>query len=383
MPPIGLSHAFIAISADMRRIVYVSPVSWRSPRQRPHHFVDWAARVLGSEVLWVDPTPSRLPQLSDLCRAREPWCRAFAASQPDWLHLVRPSLLPVDPLPGLRMLNIPGNRAVLRAMRAFSFGASDTTLVIGKPSALAVSAVRHLGIPSVYDAMDAFPAFYRGWSREHIQCMEEYLIQSTTSLWVSSDSLYECWCGQRPDVQLVLNGVPASCELPEDDPMASPSGPFGYVGTIARWFDWPWLIRLAHLMPGRAIEIVGPNYSSVPKDLPPNIRLFGARPYAWSMRRMQTWSAGLIPFLRNELTDRVDPVKYYEYRAAGLPVISTAFGSMRQRGTTDGVLLVTDPGNMPDPSSVIERLALTRAQRADFICRNSWDVRFGAVQWHR
>ena len=320
--------------------------------------------------------------MSDLYRARELRSRCSTESQPDWLRLVRPALLPVDPLPGLRVLNRLGCRAALRAMRAFAIGANDTILVIGKPSSLAVCAIGQLGISSVYDAMDAFPAFYRGMSRRHMWRMEESLIRDTTAVWVSSGGLRERWRTRRPDVQLVPNGVSAFYELPREDRVGLLHGPVGYVGTIARWFDWQWLVRLACAMPNREIELVGPIVGKPPRALPANVQLLGERPHLWCMQRMQTWSAGLIPFLQDELTECVDPVKYYEYRAAGLPVISTAFGSMRQRGATDGVLLVSDPGTMSDPSAALAQLTLTRSQRADFIRRNSWDARFGAVEWH-
>ncbi len=383
MRPIELCRVFGAISAEMRRVVYLSPVSWHAPRQRPHHFAEWAARVLGSEVLWVEPTPSRLPQLSDLYRARVLSNTISDGSQPDWLRLIHPKLLPVDPLFGLRLLNEPGFRAALRAMQAFANGSADTTLVIGKPCLLAVLAIGQLGLPSVYDAMDAFPAFYRGMSRRHMQRMEEILVRDARSVWVSSNGLRERWCVHRPDLQLVPNGVSACFEVSQHDREFPSNGPLGYIGTIAQWFDWQWLVRLARAIPDRAIELVGPIVGKPPRALPANVQLLGERPHLWCMQRMQTWSAGLIPFLQDELTECVDPVKYYEYRAAGLPVISTAFGSMRQRGATDGVLLVSDPGTMSDPSAALAQLTLTRSQRADFIRRNSWDARFGAVEWHQ
>ena len=52
---------------------------------------------------------------------------------------------------------------------------------------------------------------------------------------------------------------------------------------------------------------------------------------------LATFDIGLIPFKINELTASVDPVKYYEYRAAALPILSSRFGDMALRNSDDGV----------------------------------------------
>ncbi len=52
---------------------------------------------------------------------------------------------------------------------------------------------------------------------------------------------------------------------------------------------------------------------------------------------MAEFDVGLIPFKQNALTAAVDPIKYYEYRALALPVISTDFGEMHERGDLPGL----------------------------------------------
>ncbi|CAK9884446.1 MAG: hypothetical protein XXXJIFNMEKO3_00832 [Candidatus Erwinia impunctatus] len=46
---------------------------------------------------------------------------------------------------------------------------------------------------------------------------------------------------------------------------------------------------------------------------------------------LSTFDYGIIPFKVNELTNSVDPVKYYEYEAADLKIISSSFGEMSWR----------------------------------------------------
>lgn len=91
---------------------------------------------------------------------------------------------------------------------------------------------------------------------------------------------------------------------------------------------------------------------------------------------MQEFDVGLIPFKKILLTESVDPIKYYEYRALGLPVLSTDFGEMALRKSTDGTYLsrgVEDVGELA-------ALALQYHASSEVICKfrefNSWKSRF-------
>ncbi len=91
---------------------------------------------------------------------------------------------------------------------------------------------------------------------------------------------------------------------------------------------------------------------------------------------MARFSAGLIPFRNNSLTAGVDPIKYYEYRAAGLPVLSTSFGEMALRKAEDGVFFL-DQAN--DLSSLVNRALRHRENRtamARFRRDHDWRERF-------
>jgi glycosyltransferase involved in cell wall biosynthesis len=56
----------------------------------------------------------------------------------------------------------------------------------------------------------------------------------------------------------------------------------------------------------------------------PNIRLLGQRPYADLPAYAAAFDVALVPFVRNELTAAVNPIKLREYLCAGLPVVATA-----------------------------------------------------------
>lgn len=362
------------------QLIYLSPLPWSSFAQRPHKFVEWFHDVTGGAIIWIDPYPTRFPVASDFKRI------AHAVSSPipkipDWLCVIQPAALPIEPLPASAIVNGVFWLRIFKRLKQFS-ATDETLLVVGKPSLLALAIMRSLPmLRTVYDAMDDFPAFYSGVSRVAMRMREERLVRQVNSLMVSSSVLKQRWIKSRADVLLVRNGLDSTAlpivqpKLPVRDQVV-----FGYVGTIASWFDWQWTIELARLRPNDLIRLIGPVFCSTPDRLPANIEILPACDHSAALRAMQELDVGLIPFLSNKLTLSVDPIKYYEYRALGLPVISTDFGEMSFRQGEDGVFLSK---NLADLGQTIEQALMFQPSShatLQFQVDNSWQARFASAQ---
>jgi hypothetical protein len=362
------------------QLVYLSPVPWSSFAQRPHKFVAWFHANTGGDVLWVDPYPTRFPLLSDFRRL------GLHVSQENhvshvWLRVIKPSALPIEPLPGSGWVNALMWRSTLKDIDAF-FCQKPTLLVIGKPSVLALAVLnRFKGFKSVYDAMDDFPAFYSGFSCLAMRWREQQLVRRVTSVLASSTALKQRWGDVRADVQLVHNGLDANVlPAPRSYVAVREKKVLGYVGTIAAWFDWDWVIALAKARPTDAVRLIGPMFSPVPAALPRNIEMLPSRNHQEALLAIQDFDVGLIPFKKNDLTVSVDPIKYYEYRALGLPVISTDFGEMAFRGGEDGTFLSCDVDGI---NSLVEGALRYNADVESirqFRIGNTWGVRFTAAK---
>ncbi|WP_295954056.1 glycosyl transferase [Rhodoferax sp.] len=362
------------------RLVYLSPVPWATFAQRPQKFASWFHSRTDGEVLWVDPYPTRFPRLSDIGRfdsTKDP----DGQVQPDWIRVIKPFSLPLEPLPGAGWANAIFWRPILDELAHFVKN-HDALLVIGKPSLLALAVLHRLkDIPSVYDAMDDFPAFYKGLSRYAMAKREARLVRRVDSLWVTSTSLKQRWEGLHPSAHLVPNALDASLMPTAKIKSIEPSTQiFGYVGTIAAWFDWEWIIALAKVRSDDVIRLIGPVFTPTPIDLPGNIEFLPECHHEVALNAMRDFDVGLIPFIRNELTASVDPIKFYEYRALGLPVISTEFGEMAFRKHEVGTFISQ---TLHDIASLAE-LALCihdiPAKANEFALRNSWEARFDATK---
>lgn len=356
-------------------LVYLSPVHWESFAQRPHKFVEWFHARTGGKVLWLEPYPTRLPNMGDFSRRGSSVDRLLNKS-PEWLTVIKPGGLPIEPIPGTDFVNRHRWRKVVDAAEEFARG-KQVFLVIGKPSNLALLMLERLKRSvSLYDAMDDFPAFYSGLSRLSMRSREQALARKVDMMWTSSTELMNRWSRTRNDVVLVRNGLdPAVLPVPVDRPPQDVKV-FGYLGTIAKWFDWDWLFALAEAQPKDEIRLIGPVFNPPAGQLPANVTMHPACDHATGLRLMTQFDIGLIPFKKTELTASVDPIKYYEYRSLGIPVISTDFGEMRFRSDEAGVFISRQQADVAGVADEALRFGLSDGRDGQFLARNAWNSRF-------
>lgn len=371
------------------RLLYLSALPWHSFEQRPHKFVRWFQNRFHASVTWVEPYPSRWPRWSDFVdRQRSNQRELQLTALPEWLDLIRVPSLPIEPAPLLNFVHYKmWQRFVCREkLRCRS---TPTTLVVGKPSELALVCLEELRVvSSVYDAMDDFPAFHSGGAEHAMRGREMQIAKTVNAVMASSSALVSkfallsrqvrhvgnAYDGQemaRPALQnLRLQHVAKSWERPSV---------FGYVGTIASWFDWRWVVELANSLPNAEIRLIGPIHCPVPA-LPANVRLCPPCTHFEALSSMAQFDVGLIPFLKNRLTDSVDPIKYHEYRALGLPVVSTSFGEMPMYAEKDSGLLLL---NLVKESVSLDLtkidLLLSHNNENHSIQRTDWTCRFNEV----
>ena len=313
-------------------LLYFAPVPYQSYWQRPHYMAQTLLGGVYDKLIWIDPTITRLPQISDLIYFSKKSCDLIEGEIPSQIEVKKIRSLPIEPLPLVNRLNDVLFWANIKTELRTQFADGQWDIGVGRPSRLAAWAVNTLQARRTFmDVMDDFPAFYRGLSKismrnskRRIAAKCDYIFCSDSTL-SSKISQFE----NAADILLVPNGYDMK-RLPAISQPAANSV-IGFVGTIASWFDWELVIDLALSLPTLKVRLIGPCMESPPSDLPPNIELLPACSVEQAIEYCQGFTVGLIPFKINELTDSVDPIKYYELRALGIPVWSTAFGSMKHR----------------------------------------------------
>jgi len=240
----------------------------------------------------------------------------------------------------------------------------------------------HAGL-IVFDAVDEPVEEFAHWAAD-----VDLLRSGADLIFASSRALYEAHAGQHPNVHLCPNGADFSHFVKAAMPGAVPGdlaripAPIvGYHGALASWVDWELVKVTAAANPDLSFVFIGPLFSGSEK-LPsgPNLHFLGHRDYRLLPSYLRGFDVGIIPFRLSALTAACNPIKLWEYLAAGKPVVSTPLPEVQQYKE---VYVAADPYEF----SACLRQALTEDDPAAALARqglarlNSWDTR--AAQVHR
>lgn len=365
------------------RVLYFSPVPWRSFAQRPQHFVHYLLEHHQAEVCWVEPYPTRLPKLSDFHALRNSALAGSDASvaldHPN-LQRIKVRALPIEPLPGSLWLNRALWKSASQQIDAF-LQDSSTLIVIGKPSLQALQVC--LDYPQhrrIYDAMDNFAYYYHGCSRRSMYQITQRLQSEVDQIWSSCHSMFGLEAVQAK-TRFILNAcVPDSLPALQVKTINQQAPVFGFLGTVSERFDWQAVLALAeylqrHLTAAR-LRIIGPLHHHYSGDLPANIECLPACSHQQAIKAMQGFDVGLIPFHENLATNSIDPVKFYEYHALGLPIVSSYFGEMKNRLQHPGVYVYHEPAQIIAAALQSLHYQADLPQLARFRAENNWHARF-------
>ncbi len=149
----------------------------------------------------------------------------------------------------------------------------------------------------------------------------------------------------------------------------------GYIGAVDDRVDFDLIHQITQAMPDYQIDIYGPMKVVLPRLLMDRVKFHGAIPQEALPAKICEMDACLIPFVKNDLTAAIYPLKVNEYLAMGKPVISTNFADL-----SDFERKISISKNHDDFVSLIKKEIrynnrLKVQSRIDFAKGNSWDER--------
>lgn len=247
--------------------------------------------------------------------------------------------------------------AVQRATHRAGF--RGPTLWVNDPAASAM--VTSTSWPSLYDITDDWLSADRGAAEhERLAASERLLLARCDEVTVCSPHLARTKGDQRP-VTLITNAVDLERyrrPLPRPDDL--PAGPIAlYLGTVhPDRFDVPVAVRTARAISGSAtVVLVGPMVDISAAEHAQleqvGVVILGGRPWRSVPAYLQHADVLLVPHVVDGFTDSLDPIKFYEYRAVGRPIVATPVAVFRDSG--DPLITAVDADRFPQ--AVAERLA--------------------------
>lgn len=163
------------------------------------------------------------------------------------------------------------------------------------------------------------------------------LVKEADIVTYSADGLQE-YVMQRPDAIKLPNGVNLNDFSADDNFVpaemesiqASGNKIVGYYGAIESWFDVDAIRYLADHTPYE-IVLIGKADGKIADSLKhERIHLLGRKDYKDLAAYARLFDVAVIPFLVNDLTNCVSPVKFFEFAALGIPTVSSDIREMRK-----------------------------------------------------
>lgn len=184
----------------------------------------------------------------------------------------------------------------------------------------------------VFDSIDLPIEEFRGWGTFYREALG-----GADLVLASSQKLLKQALDVNPNSILIPNGcdfeffAPAREHLlpPPPELKDLPRPIIGYFGSISSWCDLDLVREVAVGYPSASVVMIGPVVGQPSLPQCKNLHWIGYRPYESIPAYAQMFDVAIIPFRISNMTEAVNPVKMWEYLAAGLPVVSTALPEAR------------------------------------------------------
>lgn len=289
-----------------------------------------------NRVLWINTIGYRSLKLSiyDLKRSKEKilgWIRNLNGNQKSSLShnliIADPICLPFGQNYAVRLFNGASIRRKTKEL-CRQYGFCNPILITTLPMASDYIGTFNVAF-SVYYCVDDF-TLWPGVDLELMKVLENKLLSKVDIVIATSERLAATRSNGRRQTLLLTHGVdvghfrPARAAKSAKEVQDLKKPIVVYFGLIDERCDLPLLNTVISKMQDVTFLIIG-SWRVNPGQLKllPNVKIIGAVPYQDLPSYLSAASALILPYIVNELTMSINPLKLKEYLATGLPVVST------------------------------------------------------------
>ncbi len=212
--------------------------------------------------------------------------------------------------------------------------------------------------------------------------LHDEMVDGVDAVFVTSRRLAHKLRARRPDAVYLPNGVAdIFFEASPVEPAVLARFPrprVVFVGALDAWVDFDTIARVGDAIPRASVLVFGPGQAK-PRAYPSNVHFMGAYPYRELPTLLAHCDVGLVPFVKNELTHAVSPLKLFEYLAAGLVTVATRLDEIE--ASESPAILCDDAESFARAvASVLDGDPGGRAARIAFARAHTWPRRFATVR---
>ncbi|HUO20941.1 MAG TPA: glycosyltransferase [Caulobacteraceae bacterium] len=334
------------MNGDIADIVLVSTADWDNPywTNKQHVAVELNAR--GHRVLYVESQGLRRPTatIKDTGRIWRRLARAFTPPRE-----VRPNLWIWSPL-SVPFQGVDSVRKFNRMLIQFglSFWVNRLRLKPGMLWTYSPLTTDFYNLSdyafTVYHAVDDIKA-QPGMPRDVIAASEKTLAEHADVVFTTAPQIQANLSPHNPDTYYLPNvadfrhfnsALDETLAVPDD--LASIGRPcIGFIGAVSSYkIDLDLIAKAAKARPTWQFVFIGEIGEGDPlttiKDYQgiTNITFMGGRRYANLPSYLKGFDVAIIPSILNEYTKSMFPMKFFEYLAAGKPVVCTRLASLQE-----------------------------------------------------
>lgn len=310
------------------KIICIAATRWDDMKQRPQHLMRELAKK--HEILYVEPAYD--------------WSRAvkYRRNKGNWpktfYHPIQglSVFVPCMPLSIRRYPTLNSKirklffcRQALAVIKKMNF----QNAILWIQDIYAIEILDYLSDNKmIYDCCDEVAEFSSAYV-DLARGNEDKLIKRASIVFTSAQNLYDRIKKQNKSTFLVRNGAEFEhfYSDKEDHKNKAKNKIVGFVGAISDWVNIEMIAAAAKALPNVDFHMVGPistDVSSLKKM--ENVKFFGKQAYENLPEFYHSFTVGIIPFRINKLTLGVNPIKFYEYCAAGKPVVATSLPELKQ-----------------------------------------------------
>jgi UDP-galactopyranose mutase len=289
------------------------------------------------------------------------------------------------PLSGLVRINrIALKRQLFSVMREVSFVSRKRIAWVYHPNQ-----IDYLGLVdedfTVYECYDEYCYTVKGKFKRSVKEQEKKLVESMELIFAPALSLFQSrrkygcptyYISNAADYQLFAqarqNNLQTAAEVEK-----IPAPRIGYSGSISDRLDFELLSEVARLRPDWSLVMIGPvDKSSDFKLLTGlgNVHFLRRVERADLPRYLKGLDVALIPFVINDFTRVLNPLKTYEYLSTGTPIVSARLSELRKY---EGIIRMADSNARSFTSAIEEALTNDNTERIrrgiEVGKMNSWD----------
>jgi glycosyltransferase involved in cell wall biosynthesis len=331
-----------SISPRSRDVVLLSTADWDHPFWTNKQHVAMAMAQLGHRVLYVESVGLRPPRLEgqDLRRI---WRRLRRGLRPprrvaENIWVWSPLLIPAAHGGWKRACNRLLFAVWLEVWRRLLHFKADLLWTYNPLSGLLISLPQHHYQQLVYHCVDDLAA-QPCMPAALIEREEERLCRCSDQVFVTSLELLRTrspfnsrirYDSNVADIDFFAQARDQSMPI-APDLLALPEGArLGFIGAVSAYkLDFDLLALLAKARPDCQIILIGrlgegdPTTDLQRVESYPNIHFLGPRAYAELPFYLRGFDLALLPCPINSYTRSMFPMKFFEYMAAGVPIVST------------------------------------------------------------